>query len=130
MTMLPMGFGACLCEQGPQDCHACLHRFGGEQHFGDEEDPVAEVDPDDAHPFYQGVVEDFVGGPAAVQQNAGACVDLLVEPVVEVVVHLSCQVLVAQRVQVDLVGVCVFAGRSRSRGGGIVGGVVGHSDGS
>ena len=145
MTMLPMGSAPVSASSGRSIAMPAFMALAASSTSRNEEDAVAEVDPDDAHPFDQGVVEDFVGGPASVQQNAGALVDLLVEPVVEVVVHLSGQVFVAQRVEVDLV--VVFAGRSRSRGtcwrvfagfGRVRGGwtrvgggrVVGHSDGS
>ena len=61
MTTLPIrgapGFG----EQRPQDRHAGLHRVRGEQNLGHEQDAVAEVDADDAHPLDERVVEHAVG---------------------------------------------------------------------
>ena len=48
-----------LGEQRPQDRHAGLHRVRGEQHLGDEQDPVAEVDADDPHALDERVVEDL-----------------------------------------------------------------------
>jgi hypothetical protein len=89
--------GAGLGEQRPQDLHARLHRVRREQHLGDEEDPVAEVDADDAHALDERVVQHLVGAPAAPEQDLGALDDLVREPVVEVVVHLRDELLVGQR---------------------------------
>jgi hypothetical protein len=50
---LGAGFG----QQRAQDLHARLHRIRSEQHLGNEQDAVAEIDADDAHPLDQGVVE-------------------------------------------------------------------------
>ena len=59
ITTLPIALGAGLREQRAQDLHPRLHRVRREQHLGDEEDPVAEVDPDDPHPLDERVVQDF-----------------------------------------------------------------------
>ena len=61
--------GAGLGQQRPQDLHAGLHRVGRQQHFGHEQDAVAEVDADDAHAFDQRVVQDLVGAPAAAEED-------------------------------------------------------------
>ena len=103
MTTLPIGLGAGLGEQRPQDLHAGLHRVGGQQHLGDEQDAVAEVDADDAHALDERVVEHPVGRPAAVEQDQRALGDLGGEAVVEVVVHLGDELVVGQGSQVDLV---------------------------
>ena len=91
-----------LGEQRPQDRHAGLHRVRREQHLGHEEDPVAEVDADDAHALDERLVEHAVGAPAAVEQDRGALDDLVGEAVVEVVVHLLDEVVVGQLGQVDV----------------------------
>ena len=58
-----------LGEQRPQDLHPGLHRVRREQHLGDEEDPVAEVDADDPHALDERVVQHPVGRPAALEQD-------------------------------------------------------------
>ena len=94
--------GAGLGEQGAQDRHPRLHRVGREQHLGDEEDAVAEVDADDAHPFDERFVEHPVGAPAAVEQDRRALDDLVGQAVVEVVVHLLDELVVGQLGEIDL----------------------------
>ena len=96
-------FCAGLGQQRPQNGHAGLHRVGRQQHLGDEQDAVAEVDADDPHPLDQRVVEHPVGAPTAVEQNGGAFEDLVGETVVQVVVHLRDEVAVAQRGEVEIV---------------------------
>ena len=95
--------GAGLGEQRAQDRHAGLHRVGGQQHLGHEQDPVAEVDADDAHALDEGVVEDLVGAPATVEQDRRALDDLVGQPVVEIVVHLLDELVVGQRGEVEIV---------------------------
>ena len=58
MTTLPIGLGAGLGEQRPQDRHARLHGVGRQEHLGHEQDAVAEVDADDPHALDERVVED------------------------------------------------------------------------
>ena len=94
-----------LGEQRPQDRHARLHRVGGEQHLGHEEDAVAEVDADDAHPLDERLVQDVVGGPAAAEQEVGALGDLVGQAVVEIVVHLGDERVVIEAREVDLFAV-------------------------
>ena len=91
-----------LGEQRAEDRHARLHRVRGQQHLGDEEDAVAEVDADDPHPTDERVVQHLVRRPAAAEQDVGALGDLGSETVVEVVVHLGYELVVGERVQVDL----------------------------
>ena len=59
-------------------------------------------------PLDQSLVEDLVCTPASRQQDFGALVDLLGQAVIEVVVHLSGQLVIAQRREVDLVVVQRF----------------------
>ena len=95
------GFG----EQRAQDEHAGLHGVGGQQHFGHEQDAVAEVDADDAHALDQGLGQDLVRRPTALQQDMHALFDLLLEAIVEIVVHLLHEFLVVERAQVEIVRV-------------------------
>ena len=81
-----------LGEQRPQDRHAGLHGVRRHQHFGHEEDAVAEILADDAHAFDEGFGEHFVGRPIALQKNAHGLLDLGLEPVVKVVMHLRDEV--------------------------------------
>ena len=97
--------GTGLGEEGAKNRHAGLHRVGREQYLRHEEDAVAEVDADDAHTLDEGLVEDLLGAPTPAEQDVGALGDLLGKSVVEVVVHLSGEVLVVERAQVDLIGV-------------------------
>jgi hypothetical protein len=53
--------GAGLGEQRAKHGHPSLHGVRREQHFRHEQDPVAEVDTDDPHPFDQRVVEHLLG---------------------------------------------------------------------
>ena len=52
-----------LGEERTQQRHAGLHRVGGEQHLGHEEDAVAEVDADDAHTLDERFVEHALRPP-------------------------------------------------------------------
>ena len=97
--------GAGLGEQRAEDLHAGLHRVGGEQDLGHEQDAVAEVDADDLHAGHERVVEDLRGGEAAAEQDVRALDDLLAHPVVEVVVHLLDELVVGQGVEVDVLEV-------------------------
>ena len=91
-----------LREQRAQDRHAGLHRVGGEQHLGHEQDAVAEVDADDAHALDERLVQDVVGGPAAAEQEVGALGDLVGHAVVEIVVHLGDERVVGEAGEIDL----------------------------
>ena len=99
-------FGAGLGEQRAQDLHPGLHRVGGEQHLGHEQDAVTEVDADDPHALDERVVQRPVRAPAAVEQDHRALDDLVGEPVVQVVVHLLDELVVVERGEIDLVGPC------------------------
>jgi hypothetical protein len=90
-------------EQGAQDRHPGLHRIRREQHFRDEEDAVAKILADDPHAFHQRLGQHLVGRPAALQQDVGAFLDLLLEPVVEIVVHLLHEFVVGKFRQDDFV---------------------------
>ncbi len=103
ITTLPIRSAPGLGEQRAQDRHAGLHRVGGEQHLGDEQDAVAEVDADDAHALDERVVQHLVGRPAALEQDVRALDDLVGEAVVEVVVHLRDELVVGSAAEVDLV---------------------------
>ena len=94
----------------PQDLHAALHRVGGKQHLGHEQDAVAEVDADDPHAFDQRLVEHLFCGPVALEQDARSLDDLLPQAVVEVFVHLLGEFVVVQFRQDDvfLFQDCVF----------------------
>ena len=92
-----------LGEQRAQHGHAGLHRVGGQQHLGHEQDAIAEVDPDDAHALDERVVEDLVGAPSTVEQDGRALEDFVGQPVVQIVVHLGDEVFVAQRGEVEIV---------------------------
>ena len=86
--------GAGLGEQRAQDRHPGLHRVGGEQDLGDEQDAVAKVDADDAHALDERFVEHPIGAPAAVEEDRRALDDLVGESVVEIVVHLLDEIVV------------------------------------
>ena len=90
-----------LGEQRAQDRHAGLHRVGGEEHLGHEEDAVAEVDADDAHALDERLVQDVVGGPTAAEQEVRALRDLVGEAVVEIVVHLGDERVVGEAGEID-----------------------------
>ena len=85
-----------LGEQRAQDLHAALHGVGGEQHLGDEQDAVAEVDADDAHAFDERLVQHLLGAPAALQEDVRGLFDLGFQPVVQVIVDLLGQLLIVQ----------------------------------
>src|SRR4051812_32051997 len=94
--------GTRLGEERAEDGHAGLHRVGGKEDLGDEQDAVAEVDADDLHPRDESVVEDLGGSPAAAQQDVGALDDLGGHAVVEVVVDLLGELIVGERREIDL----------------------------
>ena len=108
-------FGAGLRQQRAQNFHPAFHRVGRHQHFRDEQNAVAKINADDAHAFHQRFVQNFGGGPAALQQNVGAFNDLFAQAVVEIIVHLFDQFVVGQRAQVQ-----IFVGVIRARFCGFV----------
>ena len=85
-----------LGEQRPEDLHAGLHRVRGEQDLGHEQDAVAEVDADDPHARDERVVEDLRRAEAAPEQDVRPLDDLGLHAVVEVVVHLLDELVVAR----------------------------------
>ena len=97
ITTVPTRSRAGLGEQRAEDHHPRLHRVRGEQHLGHEEDPVAEVDPDDPHALDERFVQHLVGRPVALEQDVGPLDDLVGQAVVEVVVHLRDELCVGQR---------------------------------
>ena len=90
-------------EQRAQDEHAGLHRVGRQQHFRHEQDAVAEILADDAHAFDQRLGQHLVGHPAALEQDVGAFLDLFLQAVIEVVVHLLHEFVVGKLGKDDLV---------------------------
>jgi len=101
--MSPLTVPIGLREERAQDGHPGLHRVGGEQHLRHEQDAVAEILADDAHALHEGLGQDVVGRPPAREQDPHALLYLLLEAVIEVVVHLLHEVVVAKRVEVDFV---------------------------
>ena len=91
-----------LGEERAQDRHPALHRIRGEQHLGHEQDAVAEIDADDAHALDEGVVQDALGRPAALEEDVRRLLDLGLEAVVHVVVHLLGELGVVERLEVEL----------------------------
>ncbi|ESY73500.1 hypothetical protein X743_11370 [Mesorhizobium sp. LNHC252B00] len=90
-------------EQRTQDEHPGLHGVGRQQHFGNEQDAVAKILADDAHAFDQRFGEHLVGRPAALEQDVGAFLNLFLQPVIEIVVHLLHQLVVGKFGKDDLV---------------------------
>ncbi len=105
MTILPTLRRAGLGQQRAEDDHAGLHRIGGQQHFGDEQDAVAEVDADDPHALDQRLGQRVIGRPAALQQDVDGHLDLFLEAVIEVVMHLLNEIVVVQAVEIEFAGV-------------------------
>src|SRR5262245_42003765 len=96
------GLRAGLGEQRPENLHAGLHRVRREQDLRHEQDAVPEVDPDDLHARDERVVEDLGRAEAAPQQDLRPLDDLVLHPVVEIVVHLLDELVVGQRVEIDV----------------------------
>ncbi len=92
-----------LGKERSKQLHPSLHGVGSQQNFGNEEDSVAEIDADDAHPLNQRLFQHRLGIPAATQQDLRAFDDLLGETVVEVVVHLLDELVVVEGREVDVV---------------------------
>ncbi len=92
-----------LGQQRAQDEHARLHGVGRHQHFGHEEDAVPEVLADDAHALDERRGQNLIGRPFASQEDAHALLDLFLEPIVEVIVHLLDEFVVGEGIQVEIV---------------------------
>ena len=73
-----------------------FHGVGGEQHLGDEQDAVAEIDADDAHAFDECVVQHSLGAPAALQEDVRRLFDVALQAVIQVVVDLLGELLIVQ----------------------------------
>ena len=86
-----------------QDEHAALHRVGGQEHFGDEQDAIAEIGTDDGHAGHQRLGQRVIGCPAASDQDVDAFLDLFLQPVIEIVVHLQDQLVIGKFGKDDLV---------------------------
>ena len=93
------GFG----QKRLEDVHPGLHGIGGQKHFGNEQDTVAEVSAHDGHAGNQGFGQRVIGRPAALDQDVHTLFDFFFQTVVEVVVHLQDKLFVAQFGQVDFV---------------------------
>jgi hypothetical protein len=98
-----------LGQQRLQHRHPGLHRVGGQKHFGDEQDAVAEIVAHDLHAGDQRLGQHVIGLPAALEQDVRALDDFLLEAVIEVVMHLRDEFLVVELAQDDVV---VFFGHS------------------
>ena len=88
ITILPWRGAPLAMSSGPQHGHAGLHRVGGEQNLRHEQDAVAEVDADDAHALDEAFGQRLVRRPATAEQDVDAFDDLVLQAVVEVLVHL------------------------------------------
>ena len=103
ITILPI-FGAPVsASSGRRIEHARLHGVGREQHLRHEQDAVAEILADDAHALDQRLGQHVVGRPVAAEQDVHALLDLLEQPVIEVVVHLRDEFVVGERRKIDIV---------------------------
>jgi hypothetical protein len=103
ITILPMARRAGGGQQRAEDEHAGLHGVGGQQHFRHEQDAVAEIDADDAHAFDQRLGQHLVGRPAAFEQDVHALLDLFLQAVIEVVMHLLHELVVRKFGEDDFV---------------------------
>ena len=95
--------GAGLGQQRPQDGHAGLHRVGGEQDLGHEQDAVAEVDARRSScPATRASSRTRVAVQPRPSRMFVPSHDLGGHAVVEVVVHLLGQLVVGQGREIDL----------------------------
>ncbi len=92
------GFG----QQGAQNEHARLHGVGRKQDLGHEQDAVAEILTDDAHALDESLGQHVVGRPAAAEQYIRAFLNLFLQAVIEIVVHLQHQIFVGKFGEYDL----------------------------
>ena len=95
--------GPGLGQERSQDRHPRFHRVRGEEYLRDEQDAVAEVHADNAHPLDERLVEGPLRRPTTVEQDPGALVDLVGHAVVQVVVHLLDQLVIGQGCEVEVV---------------------------
>ena len=81
-------------QQWAQDFHRALHRLGGHQHLGHEQDAVAEVLADDVHAGHQAARQNLARRLLPLlQRPVGGRDDLVLQSVVQVVLHSKIQVL-------------------------------------
>src|SRR3989338_720367 len=90
-------------QQRLQDEHATLHCVGGQQHFWNEQDAVAEVGAHDGHARHKRLGQHVIGRPAARDQNIHALFDLFLQTVVKIVMHLKNKFVVRKLGQDDFV---------------------------
>ena len=83
-------------QQRFENGHAALHGIGGQQHFGHEQNAVAEIVPHDGHACDQRFGQNVIGRPAAFQQNADRFFDLFAHPVIKIVHHLLDKLVIGQ----------------------------------
>lgn len=93
------GFG----QKRTQDRHAGLHRIGRQQHFRHEENAVAKIDADDAHALDQCLGQHVIGCPAAFQEDVRRFLNLLLQTVIEIVMHLLNEFFVGKLRKNDVV---------------------------
>ena len=91
-----------LCQEWPKDGHAGLHRVGSHQNLGNEQDAVAEVDTDNCHALDKRLGQDFIRRPSTFKQDINPFTDLVLETVIEVVMHLLDKFVVVQFGQDDI----------------------------
>ena len=90
LTLDILGIG----QQRAQDLHRAFHRLGGHQHLWHEQDAVAEVLADDVHAGHQAARQDLARRLLPlVQCRVGGRDDLILQSVVQVVLHSKIQVL-------------------------------------
>ena len=103
ITILPMRGAPVSTSSGFRMNMPALHRVGGQQHFGHEQDAVAEVGADDGHAGDQRLGQHVIGRPAARDQDVDAFFDLFLQTVVKVVVHLQHKFVVGKFGEDDFV---------------------------
>ena len=75
-------------QERAQDGHPRLHRVGRHQHFGNKQDAIAEINPDNGHALNQGFGQDTVGRPAAFKEDIDRFNDFILKTIVKVIICL------------------------------------------
>ena len=101
ITILPTRGRAGLGQQRAQDAMPAFMALAASSTSGTNRMPSRKSMPTIRMPSTSASVSTLVRGPAALEQDVDALLDLLLEAVIEVVVHLLHQLVIIERAQIE-----------------------------
>ncbi len=96
----PNGLGTGLSQQRSKNSHTAFHCVRRHQHLRDEQNTVSKIDTHNTHTLYQSFSQHLIGRPTPLEQDIRTFFDLLLEPIVEIVVHLLNELFIRKTAQI------------------------------